>query len=171
MDVITEQYDNISVTQLYAKLSSKYEQLNKLEKKDEIESIRKKDYIETNSLNKNYDEQDFSRVLEKFRNKDAEIRTHEQAHAQGAVTTTPISYNYQLGPDGKLYATGGHVRFDTSIPKDEQSASVKLEKLKDASSAPNELSAADAQITRTANLNKLLLHSNDENQGASYENW
>jgi len=157
MDVITEQYDNISVTQLYAKLSSKYEQLNKLEKKDEIESIRKKDYIETNSLNKNYDEQDFSRVLEKFRNKDAEIRTHEQAHASIGHTTTPISYNYQEGPDGKMYAVGGSVRLETSIPDDPKAAAFKLDMLQKAASGPSNLSGADGAIATQSNLNKILL--------------
>jgi len=158
-----------STSLIHQQIALKKSELASIDKKEEQKSLfERNDSVNLNE--KSYDEKDYERVLSKFKNLDAQTKTHEQAHAQGAVTTTPISYNYQLGPDGKLYATGGHVRFDTSIPKDEQSASVKLEKLKDASSAPNELSAADAQITRTANLNKLLLHSNDENQGASYEN-
>ena len=47
-------------------------------------------------------------------------------HVLGAQTTTGLIIIIKLGPDGKLYATGGSVRFDTSIPKDPQSAKVKL---------------------------------------------
>lgn len=45
------------------------------------------------------------------------------------------------------------------MPNDSASAQVKLDKLSDASSSPDGLSSADAQIARTANLNKLLLQS------------
>lgn len=67
-----------------------------------------------------------------------------------------------MGPDGKLYATGGHVRLDTSIPKDEASAIAKLDRLQKASTAPDGLSSADASIARTANLNKMLLLSKEQ---------
>ena len=50
---------------------------------------------------------------------------------------------------------GGSVRFDTSIPSNPESAKVKLEELKDASSSVSSLSGADASIAQTANLNKI----------------
>jgi len=166
MDVITDQFDNISINQLYAKLSSKYEQLNKIEKKEELDTIGKKDYIENSTTNKNYDEVDFARVLEKFRNKDSEIRTHEQAHASIGHTTTPISYNYQQGPDGKMYAVGGSVRMDTSIPDDPKAAAFKLDILQKAASGPTHLSGADSTIATQSNLNKMLLDlKGEENAG------
>jgi hypothetical protein len=71
-----------------------------------------------------------------------------------------------MGPDGKLYATGGHVRLDTSIPKDEDAAQAKLSQIQSAATAANELSGADAQIARTASLNKMLLLS----QGGRHAN-
>ena len=157
MDIITDNYENISINQLYSKLSSKYEELNKIEKKDELNKIRSKDYIETNGVTKNYDEEDFARVLSKFKNKDAEIRTHEQAHASIGHTTTPISYNYQQGPDGKMYAVGGSVRLDTSIPNDPKAAAFKLDMLQRAASGPSHLSGADSAIASQSNLNKILL--------------
>jgi len=157
MDIITDNYENISINQLYSKLSSKYEELNKIEKKDELTKIRSKDYIETNGVTKNYDEEDFARVLSKFKNKDAEIRTHEQAHASIGHTTTPISYNYQQGPDGKMYAVGGSVRLDTSIPNDPKAAAFKLDMLQRAASGPSHLSGADSAIASQSNLNKILL--------------
>lgn len=63
---------------------------------------------------------------------------------------------------------GGSVRFDTSIPSNPESAKVKLEELKDASSSVSSLSGADASIAQTANLNKMLRESIKE--GYSYEN-
>jgi len=168
MDVITDQYENISINQLYTKLSSKLAQLEKIDQAEAIEAVQKKDYIETSTFNKNYDEQDLSRVLEKFRKKDAEVRSHEQAHATIGFTTTPISYNYQKGPDGKMYAVGGRVKLDTSLPDDPKDVSFKLDLMKKAASAPADTSGADNMIAAQANLNKILLQSQGEDN-ASYE--
>ncbi len=154
-----------SSSSIYQELAQKRTELANIEKRD-IEKAPADDYDKTNPTSNKYDEQDYQRVLDKFKNLDSEIKTHEQSHAAGATTTAPIQYNYQVGPDGKLYANGGSVRLDTSIPKNEGSANAKLEELKDASTAVDALSSADAQIARTANLNKMLLQS----QGESYEN-
>lgn len=48
---------------------------------------------------------------------------------------------------------------------DTASANVTHEQSEDTSSSINELNNADAQITKTANLNRLLLESQDYNQG------
>lgn len=165
MDIITDQYENISVNQLYAKLSAKYEELNKVEETQKVENSRTKDYIETGLLDKSYDEIDFARVIEKFRSKDAEIRTHEQVHASIGHTTTPISYSYQQGPDGKMYAIGGSVRFDTSIPDDPKAAAFKLDMLQKAASGPAQMSGADGAIATQSNLNKILLDLKGDDDG------
>ncbi|MEA3498125.1 MAG: putative metalloprotease CJM1_0395 family protein [Campylobacterota bacterium] len=159
MDVITENYNNISITQLEHKLSQKFAELRKIEQKESIEGIKQKDYFEEpNSIGKNYDEQDFQRVLNKFKQSDINIRSHEQIHASIGHTTAPISYTYQEGPDGKMYAIGGHVRLDTSIPNDPKAAEFKLDQLKRASTAPSDVSGADMNIATQANLNKILLN-------------
>ncbi|BFU77975.1 hypothetical protein ALC152_11900 [Arcobacter sp. 15-2] len=160
MDIITEQFENISLHQLYTKLSTKHAEIEKLEEKDKIESIKKQDYIEA-SINK-YDDDDFARVLEKFKNKDAEIRTHEQVHASIGHTTVPISYSYQQGPDGKMYAVGGSVRLETSMPDDPKAAAFKLDMLQKAASAPSNTSGADNAIASQSNLNKILLQLKGE---------
>ena len=154
---------------IYQELAQKRAELSNIDKK-ELEKSTQESYDKVNISDNKYDEKDYERVLSKFKDLDSKTKIHEQTHAAGAATTAPINYNYQVGPDGKLYATGGSVRFDTSIPKDEGSANVKLEQLKDASSSVDNLSSADAQIARTANLNKLLLQSQELNQGASNEN-
>ncbi len=154
---------------IYQELAQKRAELSNVDKK-ELEKSTQESYDKVNISDNKYDEKDYNRVLDKFKDLDAQTKIHEQTHASGAPTTAPISYSYQIGPDGNLYATGGSVRFETSIPEDKQSANVKLEQLKDASSSVDELSSADAQIARTANLNKLLLQSQDYNQGGSNEN-
>lgn len=152
---------NISASTVYAQLAQKRAELASADK-EEIQKSAHESYDKTGLPDEKYDEKDYERVLDKFKNLDSEIKAHEQAHAAGAPTTAPIQYNYQVGPDGNLYATGGSVRFDTSLPDDEAGANAKLEQLKDASSAPSQLSSADAQIARTANLNRLLINSQGE---------
>lgn len=150
-----------SASSIYQDLAQKRSELANIDKK-ELEKSAESSYDKLQDSNTKYDEKDYQRVIDKFENLDAKTKTHEQAHASSGTTTAPIQYNYQVGPDGRLYATGGSVRLDTTIPEDEGAANAKLEELKDASSAPSELSAADAQIARTANLNKMLLQAQGE---------
>ena len=159
--------DNVSsLSSIYQELALKKSELSNIDKKEsQKSSFEKNDEV---VLGENYDENDYQRVLNKFKNKDNEVKTHEQIHASNATTTNPINYNYQTGPDGKLYATGGSVRFDTSIPSDLQSAKIKLEQIKDASSSVSSMSGADTSIAQTANLNKMLLESLKER--FNYEN-
>ena len=162
MEIITDSYNNMSTSNLYSKLSQKFAQLNKIEQAQELESVKHRDYIESNNLGGNYDKNDFERVLSKFKTQDAQIRAHEQQHASKGNTTTPISYTYAQGPDGKMYVSGGHVKLDTSLPKDPEAAAFKLEQIKKAASASSDLSGADNAITTTANLNKMLLQIKGE---------
>ncbi|MDN5108208.1 putative metalloprotease CJM1_0395 family protein [Aliarcobacter butzleri] len=155
-----------SLSSIYQELALKKSELSNLDKKElQKSSFEKNDEV---VLGENYDENDYQRVLNKFKNKDNEVKTHEQTHASGVATTSAINYNYQVGPDGKLYAIGGSVRFDTSIPKDPQSAKVKMDQLQSASSSVSSLSGADASIAQTASLNKMLLESIKE--GFNYDN-
>lgn len=165
MDIVTDSYNNISMAQLQAKLAEKFAELERIDQEKALEKSSKKDYIEqTTDLasSKNYDEQDFERVLEKFKRADAQIRSHEQVHATIGQTTAPISYNYQQGPDGKMYAVGGNVRFDTSIPDDPKAAAFKLDQLSRAANGPADPSRADTMIANQSNLNKILLQFESE---------
>jgi len=85
------------------------------------------------------------------------IRSHERAHASLATTIAPISYNYQQGPDGKMYAVGGHVKLDTSIPNDPKDAAAKMDKISKSASVNHDMSGADANIAMSANLMKMRL--------------
>lgn len=158
--------DNLTISSIYQQIAQKKAQLSNIDKEEfEKSTFENKDKVE--QLGKNYDEKDYQRVVDKFKNLDSQTKAHEQLHASLANTKGAISYTYQTGPDGKLYATGGNVRLDTSLPKDEKAALAKLNELQKASLAPSGLSGADAQIARAANLNKMLILSK---QGESYEN-
>lgn len=155
-----------SASEIYSQLNQKYAKLDSIDKQDEAQQYDTNDYFRS-AKSENYDERDYQRVLNRFEKSDQEIRTHEQTHsASSSVTSTP-QYNYQQGPDGKLYAVGGHVKIDTSIPDDEKAAQAKLNEISDAASSPNSLSSADANISRTANLNKILLQTLQGDENAS----
>ena len=162
MDIVTDTFNKMSINQIYSQLSSKYTQLNKIEKAEEVEATQKRDYIEQSSGIDKYDEKDFAKVLEKFKQTDTNIRSHEQIHASIGHTTAPIAYTYQEGPDGKMYAVGGSVRLDTSIPNDPKAAAFKLDMLQKAASGPTDSSAADNTIAAQSNLNKILLQLKGE---------
>lgn len=155
-----------TANEIYSKLNQNYAKLDSLEKDDAIDKFNKDDYSRVTS-NENYDEKDYERVLSRYKQSDAQIRLHEQTHSAASSYASTPDYDYSVGPDGKLYATGGEVRVDTSIPKDKEAAAHKLSEIDNISSAPNDLSAADAQISRTANLNKLLLQSLQGEENAS----
>ncbi|MGP2655814.1 putative metalloprotease CJM1_0395 family protein [Malaciobacter sp. WC5094] len=158
-----------SASSINQQIAVKKAQLAAIDKKEEQKSsFEKNDTVDITG--KNYDENDYQRVLEKFKRLDAQTKAHEQQHASLGDTKSAISYNYQVGPDGKLYATGGHVRLDTSLPQDKDAALAKLAKLSRSAGAPSELSSADASIARAANLNKMLLLSSQENEGVNDAN-
>jgi len=145
-----------SLSQLQGKLTQKLGELDKTNNITLNNEYERNDFFDVSSPHK-YDENDYKRVLDKLKQSDSEIRKHEQSHASLGNTTSPISYNYQAGPDGKLYAVGGSVRLETSIPDDPKQASYKLDRIAKASSGVVDPSGADAQITIQANLNKLLI--------------
>jgi hypothetical protein len=88
----------------------------------------------------------------KLKQRDAEVRAHEQAHAAagGAFAGSP-SYQYQRGPDGGSYAVGGEVPIDVSAVAGDPAATIaKMEQVKRAALAPRDPSDADRAIAATA---------------------
>jgi len=154
-----------SASQIQIQLTQKLAELDSVGKKEIQSKFQKNDYVDISNEDK-YDKSDYQRVLDKFKSSDSKIRAHEQAHAANGQTTSPISYKYQTGPDGKLYAVGGEVRLDTSIPKDPKEAAFKLTQIQKSASAPSGLSGADASISIQANLNKMLLLSKGEDNAS-----
>ena len=106
--------------------------------------------------------------LRLLKNRDREVRAHEQAHASvGGPYASAPHYQYTKGPDGHQYASSGHVNIDSSkIAGDPEATLQKALQLKRAALAPAQPSqqdrrvAANAQqlaIEARADLNALLL--------------
>ena len=91
--------------------------------------------------------------LRSLRQRDAEVRAHEQAHvaAGGAHVVGGPNYVYQQGPDGKQYAIGGEVSIDTStVQGDPEATAEKARQVRRAALAPAQPSAADRQVAAEA---------------------
>jgi len=85
--------------------------------------------------------------------RDREVRAHEQAHigAAGGVAKGAASFNYQRGPDGRLYAIGGEVQIDTStVAGDPKATAEKARRIQRAALAPAMPSSQDRAIAAQA---------------------
>jgi hypothetical protein len=91
--------------------------------------------------------------LEKLKERDAEVRKHENDHHRkaGRYAKSSPQYEYQRGPDGKQYAVGGHVKIDVSpVPGDPKATIEKMKVVKQAATAPAEPSEQDQRVARKA---------------------
>lgn len=91
--------------------------------------------------------------VEKLKDRDREVRTHEAAHAAaaGPYAQGGPSFSFEQGPDGKRYAVGGEVQIDTStIAGDPQATLQKANRIRAAALAPAEPSAQDRQVAAEA---------------------
>ncbi|MBT3966538.1 MAG: hypothetical protein HOD58_09930 [Gammaproteobacteria bacterium] len=92
-------------------------------------------------------------VIQQMKQRDQEVRTHEQAHlaAGGSYVQGSASYTYQQGPDGQRYAVGGEVGIDTAaVAGDPQATIQKAETVMRAALAPSEPSAQDMAVASAA---------------------
>ena len=93
------------------------------------------------------------RELQELKQRDREVRQHEQAHvaAGGQYVRGGANFSYERGPDGKQYATGGEVSIDTSeIPDDPEATIRKMQVVRKAAMAPAEPSAQDRSVAAEA---------------------
>ncbi len=91
--------------------------------------------------------------VRKLKERDAEVRRHEQAHiaAGGQYIQGGAEYQYETGPDGKRYATSGEVGIDTSeVPNDPAATIRKMQVVRRAALAPANPSDADRRIASEA---------------------
>jgi len=98
------------------------------------------------------EEQAHAEQISKLKQRDREVRAHEQAHvaAGGNLVRGGPTYTYQYGPDGKRYAIGGHVDIDTSKEKDPEATAKKADQIIKAALAPADPSAQDQQVAANA---------------------
>jgi|GEM_PF-923521 len=89
--------------------------------------------------------------VEKLKQRDREVRAHEQAHARaGGAYAGPPSYSFQQGPDGKRYAVGGEVQIDTSTERTPEATIRKMRVVISAALAPAEPSGQDLSVAQQA---------------------
>lgn len=91
---------------------------------------------------------------EKLKQRDQEVRAHENAHAAAAGPHAKggPSYTFQTGEDGKSYAVGGHVTIDTSKESTPEETIQKMQQIINAAKAPAEPSAQDLKVASQAAL-------------------
>jgi len=93
------------------------------------------------------------RQIQWLKNRDREVRTHEQAHlsAAGGIAVSGASFSYTVGPDGQRYAVGGEVGIDTSAVAGDPAATLrKAETIRRAALAPAQPSAQDYSVASRA---------------------
>ncbi len=95
--------------------------------------------------------------IQQLKNRDADVRAHEQAHLSvaGRYATGGASYTYQTGPDGVRYAIGGEVPIDISSESTPEATIQKMETIKRAALAPADPSSADRRIAAEAAAKEL----------------
>ncbi len=92
-------------------------------------------------------------VLEDLKDRDREVRLHEQKHlsAAGPLAKGGPTYEYVIGPDGKPYAIGGKVRIDTSpVAGDPEATEARANQIQRAATAPGDPSGPDLSVARDA---------------------
>lgn len=94
-----------------------------------------------------------SRELAELKQRDQEVKAHEQAHiaAGGAYARGSAHYEYEKGPDGRKYAVGGEVQIDTSkIPGDPEATIRKMQIVRSSALAPANPSPQDRRVAAEA---------------------
>jgi len=92
------------------------------------------------------------RKVDELKRRDQEVRAHEQAHlsAGAGIVSGGANYQYQQGPDGKIYAVGGEVKIDVSTEKDPQATIRKMQQVRKAALAPAQPSSTDRSVAAQA---------------------
>jgi len=87
-----------------------------------------------------------------LRQRDADVRRHEQAHqaAAGGLAVGGASYTYQQGPDGQRKAIGGEVHISLSSGSTSEDTLHRARQMRAAALAPAAPSAQDRQVAQQA---------------------
>lgn len=153
----SDQYKSIKDRELYEDSKNKT-QPNDLEKEKLVKNQNSSDTNKTKDNNKTKTKQngelteEEKKVVEKLKQRDSEVKAHEQAHlaAAGGLAKGGASYTYQIGPDGKQYAVGGEVQIDTSPGATPEETITKMQQVRRAALAPAEPSGQDIAVANAA---------------------
>lgn len=91
-------------------------------------------------------------TVNELKKRDAEVKAHEAAHmaAGGGLVQGGASYEYQSGPDGKMYAVGGEVQIDMSAANSPEATIRKMQQIRRAALAPAQPSGTDRAVAAQA---------------------
>jgi hypothetical protein len=94
---------------------------------------------------------DEQRRVAELKQRDAEVRRHEQAHAAAGAHAGAPHYQFEKGPDGQLYAVAGEVAVDASAVRGDARATIlKMQQVVRAALAPADPSGQDQQVAASA---------------------
>jgi len=87
-----------------------------------------------------------------LKKRDAEVKAHESAHmaSGGDIVQGGATYEYQTGPDGKMYAVGGEVKIDISPERTPEATIRKMQQVRRAALAPAQPSGTDRAVAAQA---------------------
>jgi hypothetical protein len=91
-------------------------------------------------------------VVNDLKRRDTEVKAHEAAHmaAGSGIVQGGASYEYQSGPDGKMYAVGGEVQIDVSAESSPEATIQKMQQVRAAALAPAQPSGTDRAVAAQA---------------------
>ncbi|MGD9367061.1 MAG: putative metalloprotease CJM1_0395 family protein [Desulfobacteraceae bacterium] len=101
-------------------------------------------------------EQDLSteekQIVNDLKRRDTEVKAHEAAHmaAGSGVVQGGATFEYQSGPDGKMYAVGGEVKIDVSPQSTPEATIRKMQRIRAAALAPAQPSGTDRAVAAQA---------------------
>ncbi|MBT0587874.1 putative metalloprotease CJM1_0395 family protein [Alteromonas oceanisediminis] len=91
------------------------------------------------------------REIQELKQRDQEVRAHEQAHAAvGGQYAGAPSYEFETGPDGRRYAVGGEVSIDIGEERSPEQTLRKMQQVKAAALAPADPSPQDLRVASEA---------------------
>lgn len=89
--------------------------------------------------------------VQRLRETDQRVRAHERAHqAAGGGAAGAATFSYTLGPDGKLYATGGEVPIRVASGRSPDETIAAAGRMRAAALAPPDPSAQDLAVAAQA---------------------
>lgn len=96
--------------------------------------------------------EDEQKQVAELKQRDQEVRRHEQAHAAaaGRYANGGPQLEFTTGPDGRQYATGGEVSIDVSPASTPEATIQKAQVIRRAALAPAEPSGQDRAVANAA---------------------
>ena len=122
-------------------------------KEEKSSSKNKAEQKESSSKELKTDDSGDEATVQELKARDTEVRAHELKHlaSAGQYASGGIVYDYQAGPDGRLYAVGGHVSVNTgSVSGDPEASLQKARVLRATAMSVSEPSSADSAVAQKA---------------------